>query len=78
MGVGGLNPMASLGTSAGSMGTMGAMGTLSPMSGVSSTDPLTQSYSSVSPYTGRSFIVVQKCELFVREKTNCTSLLLMN
>ena len=50
MGVGGVNPMASLGTSP---GTMGTMGTLNPMSGVSAADPLSQSYSSVSPYAGK-------------------------
>ena len=50
MGVAGVNPMASLGTSPGAMGTLA---TLNPMSGVSAADPLSQSYSSVSPYAGK-------------------------
>jgi hypothetical protein len=49
IGIGGVNPMASLGTNPGSLGTMGTM--QNAMTGVSTADPLAQTYSSLSPYT---------------------------
>ena len=56
IGIGGVNPMASLGASAGSLGTMGTM--QSAMTGVSTADPLAQTYSSMAPYTGIHVIVI--------------------
>ena len=49
IGIGGVNPMASLGTTPGSLGTMGAM--QNALTGVSTADPLAQTYPSISPYT---------------------------
>ncbi|CAB3989199.1 CUGBP Elav-like family member 3-A isoform X3 [Paramuricea clavata] len=49
IGIGGVNPMASLGTNPGSLGTMGTM--QNAMTAVSTADPLAQTYSNLSPYT---------------------------
>ena len=49
IGLGGVNPMASLATNPGSLGTMGTM--QNALAGVSTADPLGQTYPSISPYT---------------------------
>ena len=49
IGLGGVNPMASLAANPGSLGTMGTM--QNALAGVSAADPLGQTYSNISPYT---------------------------